>query len=342
MGVGQKKLEFTVPGAFSSGERGYAGNILHVDLNSGEMNIEQPGEAFYRKYIGGRGVILHYLLDQMPVGADPLGPDNLLIFASGVLTGTILPGTGRHAVGGKSPLTGVLASGEAGGWWGHELKRVGLDALVIRGTSPSPVYLAVENGIAELRDAGHLWGLSTGETQAAIRQELDNDKVRVAQIGIGGENQVRYAAVMHDINRAAGRSGLGAVMGSKRLKAVTVQGSHRVGLVDKSALQDTLKWITGNYQQQMKWAVDYGTPVRWVLTMTAARWPTGIIIGVFWKGSISSAMNIFSPHWSLSGIPAVTARSAVKLWLSMISPKLNPATADQNTNHWGPWGLYAG
>lgn len=260
MVVGQKKMEIPVPGAFSSGERGYAGNILHIDLTSGRMDVDQPGEKFYRKFIGGRGLILHYLLDRMPAGADPLGPDNLLIFASGVLTGTILPGTGRHAVGGKSPLTGVLASGEAGGWWGHELKRAGLDALVFRGATPSPVYLSIMDGAAELRDADQLWGLSTGETQAAIRQELGSDRVRVAQIGIGGENLVRYAAVMHDVNRAAGRSGLGAVMGSKRLKAVAVRGTHRVGLADGSPLKDTLKWITGNYKQKMKWAVDYGTP----------------------------------------------------------------------------------
>mgnify|MGYP006279158177 CR=1 FL=1 len=251
---------FEIPEEFRAGARAHIGNVLHVDLGSRELWIERPPEERYRKLLGGRGFILHYLLEEMPAGADPLGPDNLLVFAPGVLSGTILPGTGRHGVGGKSPLTGVLASGEAGGWWGHELKRAGLDAVVFRGRSETPVYLWVEEGQAELRKAGHLWGKSTGDTQALIREELEDDRIRVAGIGIGGENLVRFAAVMHDINRAAGRSGLGAVMGSKRLKAVAVRGKSRVGLADRSALKAALDWITSSYKKEMKWAVDYGTP----------------------------------------------------------------------------------
>lgn len=254
------EISFDVSEEFASGRVSHAGNVLHVDLDSRELWIERPPEDRYRKLLGGRGFILHYLLEEMPPGADPLGPENVLIFAPGVLSGTILPGTGRHGVGAKSPLTGVLASGEAGGWWGHELKRAGLDAVVFRGRADTPVYLWVHDQQAELRDAGQLWGKSTGESQAVIREELGDDRVRVAGIGIGGENLVRYAAVMHDINRAAGRSGLGAVMGSKHLKAVAVRGTHRVGLADRSALKSTLGWITGRYEEEMKWAVDYGTP----------------------------------------------------------------------------------
>ena len=176
-----------------------------------------------------------------------------------MLTGTILPGTGRHAVGAKSPLTGVLASSEAGGWWGHELKRAGLDAIVIEGAAQSPVYLAVKEGQVEILPADHLWGKLTADTEERIRAELDDDKIRVAQIGPAGEQQVLYAAVMHDISRAAGRSGLGAVMGSKNLKAVAVRGDIRVGLADRSQMKDTLKWITSTYKDSMGWAVKHGT-----------------------------------------------------------------------------------
>ena len=238
----------------------YTGRILRVNLTTGDLWIDQPGDDFYRANLGGRGFILHYLLSAMPAGADPLGPDNLLIFAAGVLTGTSLPGSGRHAVGAKSPLTGALASSEAGGWWGAELKRAGYDAIVIQGrAAEGPVYLWVKDGAVEIRDARPLWGQLTGPTQAALREELGDSKVRVAQIGPAGENLVRYACVLHDIGRAAGRSGLGAVMGSKNLKAVAVRGSQPVRLADESRMSATLKWILGGYKDMMGWAISRGT-----------------------------------------------------------------------------------
>jgi aldehyde:ferredoxin oxidoreductase len=239
---------------------GINGRILRVNLTTGQMEVEQPDEAFYRAYFGGRGILLHYLLSETPAGVDPLGPENLLVFAAGVLTGTVLPGTGRHGVGAKSPLTGALASGEAGGWWGGELKRAGFDAIVLRGRAEVPVYLWIKDGEVEIRDADHLWGRPTGDVEDEIRQELGDERVRVAQIGPGGENLVRYACVVHDANRAAGRSGLGAVMGSKNLKAIAVRGGKRIGLADRSAMSDTLEWITSNYKEKMAWAVAMGTP----------------------------------------------------------------------------------
>jgi aldehyde:ferredoxin oxidoreductase len=242
-----------------AGESAYMGSILHVDLSSGDIWVDQPDDDFYRTYIGGRGVILYYLLKHMQPNADPLGPENLLIFAPGLFTGTQLPGAGRHAVGAKSPLTGALGSGEAGGWFGAELKRAGFDAVVIRGRSDEPVYLWIHNGHVEVRSAGHLWGKSTSETQNAIHAELSDEKIRTAVIGLAGEKLVRYAAVMHDINRAAGRSGLGAVMGSKNLKAVAVRGSLKVGLADKSLMDLPTRWITKSYKTMMGWAVASGT-----------------------------------------------------------------------------------
>lgn len=238
----------------------YTGRILNINLTNENIWVDEPSDEFYRKYIGGRGMILYYLLSVMPAGVDPLGSDNLLIFASGILTGTVLPGTGRHAVGAKSPLTGALASSEAGGWWGTELKKAGFDAIIIHGKASQPVYLWIKNGRVEIYPAMGLWGLKTGETQQEIRKEFGDEKIRVAQIGPAGENLVRYAAIMHDINRAAGRSGLGAVMGSKNLKAIAVRGTLPIGLADRSRMDKTMRWITGGYKDMMGWAISYGTP----------------------------------------------------------------------------------
>ena len=245
---------------FLDQKRAYAGLILRVDLSTGETWVDRPDESFYRMFIGGRNVILHYLLTEMPAKADPLGEDNLLIFAPGLLTGTILPGAGRHAVGGKSPLTGALGSCEAGGWWGAELKRSGFDALVIQGKAESPVYLWIKDGTVEIRDAASLWGKLTAEVEDEIRQELGDKRVRVAQIGPAGENLVRYACIIHDASRAAGRSGLGAVMGSKNLKAVAVRGSRAVGVVDPDKIKPVQKWFFDQYKTLMAWATERGTP----------------------------------------------------------------------------------
>ncbi len=235
------------------------GRILHVDLSTGAMEVETADPDIYRKLVGGRALVAYLLLRDLSAGTDPLSAKNLLIFAPGILQGTNLPGTGRHGVGGKSPLTGALASSEAGGWWGHEFKRTGFDALVIRGRAEKPVYLWISDDRVEVRSAEHLWGKETGEVETLIRQELGDNSVRVAQIGIAGENQVRYAAIMHDVNRAAGRGGLGAVMGSKNLKAVAVRGRKRVPVADRRPLTDLSRWLVSVYQEKMEWAVKRGT-----------------------------------------------------------------------------------
>jgi aldehyde:ferredoxin oxidoreductase len=233
---------------------GTHGRILHADLTSGTTRVEQPDDDFYRLLVGGRAVVAYFLLRDLAPQTDPLSPENLLVFAPGIMQGTNFPGAGRHGVGGKSPLTGALGSSEAGGWWGHEFKRAGYDALVIRGRAESPVYLWIKDGQVEIRPAGHLWGLQTAPTQAAIRDELGDERVRVAQIGPGGENLVRYAAVIHDVNRAAGRNGLGALMGSKNLKAVAVRGTGRVPVADRSRVTAVSRWLGENYENLMGWA----------------------------------------------------------------------------------------
>jgi aldehyde:ferredoxin oxidoreductase len=233
---------------------GTHGKILHVDLSSGETHVEHPSEQFYRLLVGGRAVVSYLLLRDLPSGTDPLGPDNLLIFAPGILQGSNLPGSGRHGMGGKSPLTGALGSSEVGGFWGHEFKRAGFDALVVRGRAEVPVYLWISDEEVEIRPAEHLWGKKTAPVQAKIRKELGDERVRVAQIGPAGENLVLFANVIHDVNRAAGRNGLGALMGSKNLKAVAVRGTLDLALADRDRVTQVARWLGQNYRDRMGWA----------------------------------------------------------------------------------------
>lgn len=236
------------------------GKILHVDITDGSTWLETPRDEIFLRLIGGRGLVAYLLLKNTPAGVNALGPENVLIFAPGVLQGANLPSSGRHGVGAKSPLTGAIASSEAGGWWGHEFKRTGYDALVIHGRAAAPVYLSIQGSEVALRPAKHLWGRDTADVQSAIRAELGDEKVRVAQIGVAGENGVLFSAIMHDINRAAGRTGLGAVMGSKNLKAVAVRGTRNVPQGDRQRILPVARWIGQNYKQYMEWAVSMGTP----------------------------------------------------------------------------------
>ncbi len=225
---------------------GYIGRILKVDLSSGNISFEERDGAFYRQYLGGRALALYFLLNEMPAGADPLGPENLLIFAPGVITGAAVSGQGRNGVAAKSPLTGGLGSAEVGGFWGSELKRAGFDAIVVRGQAASPVYLWLKDGQAELRDALHLWGLTVGECEDALRDELGDSKIRTALIGPAGEKTVRYSAVVNDRNRFAGRTGLGAVMGSKRLKGIAVRatpGQSLMQIADPGGVRNVARWM---------------------------------------------------------------------------------------------------
>src|SRR5512142_247358 len=174
---------------------GYTGKILRVNLTTGDIATEEHDDRFYRTYVGGRGVIAPYLLNETRPGIDALGPENKLIFAPGVITGAAVAGCGRNSVGAKNPLTGGYGEAEVGGFFGAELKHAGFDGVVFDGKAPKPVYLWVHDGQAELRDAGHLWGKPTLESQEAIRQELGDRNIRTAQIGPAGERLVRYACV---------------------------------------------------------------------------------------------------------------------------------------------------
>ena len=222
---------------------GYLGRILRVNLSKDKLSIEYPDEIFYRRYLGGEGFVAYYLLKELKPGIDPLGPENKLIFAAGPVTGVPIAGNSRNSIGAKSPLTGGFGESEVGGYWGAELKHAGFDAVIIEGKASSPVYLWIHDGEAEIRDASHIWGLETGDAQRVIREELNDNLVRVALIGPGGENLVRYACVMVDLKDAAGRTGMGAVMGSKNLKAVAVRGSGRIEVSDKRILTELSKHL---------------------------------------------------------------------------------------------------
>jgi aldehyde:ferredoxin oxidoreductase len=238
---------------------GYWNKVLHVDLGKRTTWIEEPGDAFYRRYGGGRGMIGHYLLKHVPKGADPLGPDNILVIAPGVVTGAPVPGAGRHSVGAKSPLTGGFGESESGGFWGAELKRAGWDAIVFHGVSATPVYLWINDGAVEFRDASHLWGKITGDVEEEIIHELGDPRIKVAQIGPAGENLVRYACIANDLNEVAGRTGMGAVMGSKRLKAIAVRGKMPVKMANQKGLTAIAKWVSSTMEQNHRAFHDFGT-----------------------------------------------------------------------------------
>jgi aldehyde:ferredoxin oxidoreductase len=223
---------------------GYNGKVLHVDLSTKKIKVEEPGEVFYRTYLGGGGLASYFLLRDLPPGMDPLGPENLLIFASNVLSGVPIAGMTRYTVAGKSPLTGAYGEAEAGGFWGPELKFTGFDAVVIKGKAARPSYLYIHDGKVELRSAEKIWGLETGPAQEKIREELREKRVRVAIIGPAGEKMVRYACVVNELKHANGRCGMGAVMGSKNLKAVAVKGSNKLEVKDLEKFLELSKALT--------------------------------------------------------------------------------------------------
>ncbi|MCP4358175.1 MAG: aldehyde ferredoxin oxidoreductase family protein [Chloroflexi bacterium] len=215
---------------------GFAGKVLHVNLTSHQLEIEEPSAEFYRHYMGGSLMGLYYLWKNTPRKADPLSPENTLTFALGAPTGLPISGQSRCTVTCKSPSSGGAADSQAGGFWPAELKYAGFDAIVVKGASATPVYLWIKDGQAELRDASHLWGKMTLDVDNTLKEELGDKRIEIAQIGISGEKLSNFAAIMNMSNRAWGRTGVGAVMGSKRLKAIVVRGSQKVNPADKKGI----------------------------------------------------------------------------------------------------------
>ncbi|HDN02272.1 MAG TPA: aldehyde ferredoxin oxidoreductase [Candidatus Bathyarchaeota archaeon] len=210
---------------------GWTGKTLFIDLSRGKLVVGESSRENLKLYLGGRGIGSRILYESTSPDVDPYSPDNSLIFSVGPLVGTRFPGSGRYSVTAKSPLTGILGDANSGGYFGPELKYAGFDAVVIRGRAEKPVYIMIVDGEAEIRDASDLWGLDTWETEDRIR-ESTSPGVKVACIGPAGENLVRYAGIVNEKYRLAARTGVGAVMGSKRLKAVAVSGEGMVEAAD--------------------------------------------------------------------------------------------------------------
>jgi len=253
---------------------GYTGKYLRVDLTRGKVS-EVPTEKWRASlYLGGNGFGTKILWDEVPAGTDPFSPENRLIFATGPLTGTIWPTAGRLEVIGKSPLTGIYGDANSGGHFAPELKYAGYDMIIFQGRSEKPVYLWVEDDNAELRDASHLWGKTTWETERAIHRDHGDDQIKVASIGPAGENKVRFASIMTS-GRAAARTGQGAIMGGKKLKCIAARGTKDVNVASDEFYDYAYKIhqqiLVNEYTPNTS---RYGTPGLVTLMNEIGRFPT--------------------------------------------------------------------
>ncbi len=221
---------------------GYMGKILRVDLSSEKIWIDEVDEETLKKFIGGVGLAAKIIYDEVKPEFSPFDPENRLIFMTGPLTGTLVPCTGRYVVCAKSPLTNAWGEAHSGGFWARELKRAGYDGIVIEGRSEKPVYLLINDEYVSLENAGNLWGRGCLETEELIKEHLGGE-FKVACIGPAGERLVRFAAIINDEGRAAGRCGMGAVMGSKMLKAVVVRGTKEIPMKDPERIRNILRRI---------------------------------------------------------------------------------------------------
>jgi len=222
---------------------GYWGKILYVDLSSGETSVATFDEGFARKYLGGVGLAARIIYERVTKNTNPLGPGNVLVFATGPYQAANIASSGRCSVAAKSPLTGYWGEGNGGGNIGPEFKRAGFDAVVITGRAKRPVYLWINDGKAEVRDGSKFWGLETAEAVDALKVAVGDAKAAVSSIGPAGENLVKYACIVNDKHGFFGRCGLGAVMGSKNLKALVVRGTLKPPIADPDKLKDVYQDI---------------------------------------------------------------------------------------------------
>jgi aldehyde:ferredoxin oxidoreductase len=288
---------------------GYAEKILHVDLARERMTEEPFPEEWRRNYIGGRGLGVRILEDTVNPGIDPLGTENVLIFATGPVAGSGLPLGSRYDVVTKSPLTGTLTSANSGGKFGTSMKRAGFDAVVFRGRAERPVSLVLDDGRAELRDASDLVGMTTSETSAALQEDLDDPGASVACIGPAGERLSRIAAIINENSRAAGRGGVGAVMGSKNLKAVAARGSGRVTVADRDRFLALKKEIADRIREN---AISGGG---------LPRFGTAVLVNIINENYILPTRNFQSSHF-----PAAENVSGERMADTILSGKMGCQT----------------
>ncbi|HOO56369.1 MAG TPA: aldehyde ferredoxin oxidoreductase family protein [bacterium] len=255
---------------------GYCGKLLYVDLTSGEVETKPLEEETIRKYMGGCTLATRILFDNKAYEADPLGPDNTFVVMTGPLTGTLLPGASRFEIAARSPLSTGIGMSSCGGFFGAELKFAGFDGIVIKGESPEPVYLWINNGEAELRPAGGMWGKHTSETIKTVCEETGEKRARVMCVGPAGENGVLYANILTSGHNAAGRTGLGAVMGAKKLKAIAARGKKKVELFDKAAFMEIREKVLSLYKEDITTIAynSYGTGGAMGLTSLVSDVPT--------------------------------------------------------------------
>ena len=227
---------------------GYAGRVLYVDLTRKKTKIERIGNRFCEKYIGGNGFAIRLLYDKTKPEIDPLGAENVIIFAVGPFAGTMVPTSGKYIVQAKSPLTCLMGESVSSGLWGQALKRAGYDAIVIEDRSEKPTYLFVDDDATQFRDARNLWGKGALQADELIREEIGDENVRVAAIGPAGEHLVRFANLTNDRYRQAGRTGMGAVMGSKNLKAVAVRGTKKIEVYNLDKLMEVCHDLNEQFQ----------------------------------------------------------------------------------------------
>ena len=237
-------------------------NVFHVDLSRGTIDKKTLGEDVYRQYPGGSALAAYLVMQHTKPGIDALSPDNTLVMAVSALTGLAISGQSRMTASAKSPLTGAIGDSQCGGFFPAEMRNAGADALVFTGQAREPVYFWLQDGKAELRPATHLWGKVTADADRMLKEELGDAKIEIAQVGPAGENRVRFAAIMNMVNRANGRTGMGAVMGSKRLKAVVVRGSKP----PKPAVPERFRELAKRLKELQEanpgiaWFGEYGTP----------------------------------------------------------------------------------
>ncbi len=246
------------------------GTILRIDLSSGKI-VKEPTAGYEKLWLGGRGLNSRILYTETDPTVNPLGPENVLMFSLGPFTGTMVPGSGRVEVAAKSPVIGIQGMGNVGGYWGPELKYAGYDSIILKGKAAQPVYIAIHNDEIQITDAAHLWGMDTYRTQDAIRRELGDPEVEVVCIGPAGENMIAYASIQTRIGNAAGRTGMGTVMGSKNLKAIAVRGTKGVAIAEPDRFFDLCLEALQTQKPQLSMAktIDLADndPPSWGLTL---------------------------------------------------------------------------
>jgi len=260
--------------------------ILRVHLGSKQVKIESFNDE---KFIGGAGTAAKIFTSEVSPDIDPFDDNNLLIFSVGPICGTTVPYCGRHFIMAKSPLTKILGESSAGGFFGSELKKTGFDHIIIKGKSDKPVYLWIENENVEIRDATDLWSKSTRETEDLIKKELVDDKIKIATIGPAGENLIKFASIMNEKGHAAGRCGMGAVMGSKKLKAIAVRGTNEVPIESKESLQKAVKKLLNMTKEasMQKAMHEFGTLIHMDNYVSAGDVPIKNFTESRWKGTKS-------------------------------------------------------